>query len=89
MSHGRKHDGELPNEENSQNQNRTDQLLHQRQIINAISANLRNIGDDFNNRYGAHHMHGGEHLAQDIDVEEIVHHCIAIVFQLYRFFRQI
>lgn len=34
-------------------------------------------------------MHGGEHLAQDIDVEEIVHHCVAIVFQLYRFFRQI
>ena len=90
MSHGRKHDGrqEIPNDENNQNQNRNQQLVHQRQMINAISTNLRNIGDEFNNRYRAHNLHVGENFAQDIDVEEIVHHCVAIFFQLYRLFRQ-
>ena len=78
MSSDRKHDRqrELPSEENN-HQNRNDHLLHERQIINAISANLRNIGDNFNKRYGAHNKHGGERFAQEIYIEEIVHHCVA------------
>ena len=68
--------------------NRNDQVLHQRLIINAISNSLRNIGDNFNDRYGARNMRDGERFAQDIVIEEIVHHCVAIFFQLYRLFRQ-
>ena len=86
MSHGRQ---EIPNDENNQNQNRNEQLVHQRQLINAISTNSRNIGDEFNNRHRALNLHVGENVAQNIDVfEGIVHHCVAILFQLYRLFRQ-
>ena len=62
---------------------------YQRQRLEEIGATLRILGDNLNNRFEQVHVVGPQQaLIQDIDVQEVVHHCFLILIQVYHLFWQ-